>query len=32
MNMCRFLDSQTSAFRAEDIEQIVKPGLDMWDL
>jgi hypothetical protein len=30
--MCKFLDAQTSAFRAEDIEQIVKPGLEMWDL
>lgn len=30
--MCKFLDAQTAAFRAEDIEQIVKPGLEMWDL
>lgn len=30
--MCKFLDAQTAAFRSEDIEQIVKPGLEVWDL
>jgi phage terminase large subunit-like protein len=30
--MCKFMDSQTSAFRSEDIEQIVKPGLEVWDI
>ena len=30
--MCKFLDAQTAAFRAEDVEQIVKPGIETWDL
>jgi len=30
--LCKFLDAQTSAFRSEDIEQIVKSGLEHWDL
>jgi hypothetical protein len=30
--MCRFLDAQTAAFRSEDIEQIVKTGLETWSL
>ena len=30
--MCKFLDSQTAAFRSEDIEQIVKHDLSVWDI
>jgi len=30
--MCRFLDSETAAFRSKDIEQIIKQGLETWDL
>lgn len=30
--MCKFLDAQSSAFRSEDIECIVKTGLTEWDL
>jgi phage terminase large subunit-like protein len=30
--MCKFMDAQTSAFRSEDIKQIVKPGLETWAL
>lgn len=30
--MCKFNDSVTAAFRAEDVECIVKPGLETWDL
>jgi phage terminase large subunit-like protein len=30
--MCKFNDVQTAAFRSEDIEQIVNPKLEMWDL
>ncbi len=30
--MCKFNDAQTAAFRAEDVAQIVKPGLTTWDL
>ncbi len=30
--MCKFNDMQTAAFRSEDIEQIVKPGLEVWDI
>jgi len=30
--MCKFMDSQTSAFRSEDIEQIVKHDLSVWDI
>lgn len=30
--MCKFNDAITSAFRSEDIEQIVKPDLEVWDL
>lgn len=30
--MCQFLDSVTAAFRSEDIERIIKPGVDQWQL
>jgi hypothetical protein len=30
--MCKFLDAQTAAFRSEDIQQIIKPGMETWDL
>lgn len=30
--MCQFMDSETAAFRSEDIEHIVKPGVTIWDL
>lgn len=30
--MCKFNDAQTSAFRSEDVECIVKPGLETWNL
>jgi|SRR5712672_4982 len=30
--MCKFLDSQTAAFRSEDIQQIVKHDLSVWDI
>lgn len=30
--MCKFMDSQSSAFRSEDVEQIIKKGLPTWDL
>lgn len=30
--MCKFLDAQTAAFRAEDIERIVDPGVELWQL
>ena len=30
--MCKFMDAQTAAFRSEDIERIVKPGVETWDL
>jgi len=30
--MCKFMDSESSAFRSEDIEQIVKPGIETWAL
>ena len=29
---CKFQDAQTAAFRSEDIERIVKPGIETWDL
>lgn len=28
--MCKFLDALTAAFRSEDIERIVKPGIEQW--
>jgi hypothetical protein len=30
--MCQFMDAQSSAFRSEDIERIVSPGVEVWDL
>jgi hypothetical protein len=30
--MCKFLDSETSAFRSEDIARIIKPEVQLWDL
>lgn len=30
--MCQFMDSVSSAFRSEDIERIVQPELEVWDL
>lgn len=30
--MCKFMDSATAAFRSEDIEQIVRPNLEVWDI
>lgn len=30
--MCKFMDAATSAFRSEDIEKIVQPELEIWDL
>lgn len=30
--MCKFMDSQTAAFRSEDIECIVKHDLSVWDI
>lgn len=30
--LCKFLDSVTAAFRSEDIERIVKPGVEVWQL
>lgn len=30
--MCKFLDALTAAFRSEDIEKIVKPGIEQWQL
>jgi hypothetical protein len=30
--MCKFMDSQSSAFRSEDIEQIVRHDLSVWDI
>jgi hypothetical protein len=30
--MCQFMDSITSAFRSQDIKQIIKPEVDQWDL
>lgn len=29
---CRFLDALTAAFRSEDIERIIKPGVEQWPL
>ena len=28
--MCKFLDSETAAFRSEDIERIIKPQVEQW--
>lgn len=30
--MCKFMDAITAAFRSEDIEKIVKPGVETWNL
>src|SRR6266568_8939579 len=30
--MCQFMDAQTAAFRAADIERIVDPGVEQWAL
>lgn len=30
--MCRFMDAQTAAFRSQDIERIVKEGVEQWAL
>jgi len=30
--MCKFLDALTAAFRSEDIERIIKPGVEQWSL
>lgn len=30
--MCQFLDAESAAFRSEDIEQIIKPGVEQWTL
>lgn len=30
--LCQFMDSESAAFRSEDIEQIVKPGIETWSL
>jgi len=30
--LCKFMDNETAAFRSEDIEHIVKPGVATWDL
>ena len=29
---CKFLDALTAAFRSEDVERIVKPGVEQWSL
>lgn len=28
--LCKFLDAQTAAFRSEDIDRIVTPGVELW--
>ncbi len=30
--MCQFMDAETAAFRSQDIERIVKPGIETWAL
>ena len=30
--LCKFMDSESAAFRSEDIESIVKPGIELWSL